>query len=54
MTRAATICHWGRSGSVLLASYLDNHPDIITLPNQTSEHLYQFYQDYPGLSVWKS
>lgn len=53
MMRAATICHWGRSGSVLLASYLDNHPDIITLPNQTSEYIYHFYRDYPTLSLWE-
>lgn len=53
MLRAATICHWGRSGSVLLASYLDDHPDIITLPNQTSEHFYHFYADYADLPVWQ-
>jgi sulfotransferase family protein len=53
MNRAATICHWGRSGSVLLASFLDDHDDIITLPNQTSEYAYPFFRDYQSLSLWE-
>jgi len=53
MDRAATICHWGRSGSVLLASFFDSHDDIITLPNQTSEFAYPFFLEYPSLSVWE-
>lgn len=53
MERAATICHWGRSGSVLLASYFDAHEDIITLPNQTSEYAYPFFKEYRSLSVWE-
>lgn len=52
MDRAATICHWGRSGSVLLASYFDGHEDIITMPNQTSEYAYPFFKDYRSLSIW--
>jgi hypothetical protein len=53
MDRAATICHWGRSGSVLLASYFDGHDDIITLPNQTSEYAYPFCGEYQSLSLWE-
>jgi hypothetical protein len=53
MDRAATICHWGRSGSVLLASYFDGHDDIITLPNQTSEYAYPFVREYQSLSLWE-
>jgi hypothetical protein len=53
MDRAATICHWGRSGSVLLASYFDGHDDVITLPNQTSEYAYPFCREYQSLSIWE-
>jgi hypothetical protein len=53
MDRAATICHWGRSGSVLLASYFDGHDDVITLPNQTSEYAYPFCGEYQSLSIWE-
>jgi hypothetical protein len=53
MDRAATICHWGRSGSVLLASFFDRHDDVIAMPNQTSEYAYPFFADYPSLSVWQ-
>jgi hypothetical protein len=53
MDRAATICHWGRSGSVLLASYFDGHEDIIALPNQTSEYAYPFCGEYQSLSLWE-
>jgi hypothetical protein len=53
MDRAATICHWGRSGSVLLASYFDGHDDVITLPNQTSEYAYPFCGEYQSLTLWE-
>jgi Sulfotransferase family len=53
MDRAATICHWGRSGSVLLASYFDGHDEVITLPNQTSEYAYPFCGEYQSLSLWE-
>ena len=32
MERAVAICHCGRSGSLLLTSYLDGHEDVILLP----------------------
>src|SRR5713226_1003784 len=30
--RVVAICCWGRSGSYLLASLLDGHDDVITMP----------------------
>jgi hypothetical protein len=53
MTRTATILHGGSTGSVLAASFLDNHPDIVMLPMLTSTSIYQLYHDYPNLSVWE-
>jgi len=52
MTRVATICHWGRSGSLLLASYLDHHPDLVVMPYSTSESIYPFFEEYGALSIW--
>ncbi len=49
---ATALCHWGRSGSILLASYLDGHDDVITLPNLAGELIYPFYDHYAALSVW--
>jgi hypothetical protein len=53
MTRTATILHGGSTGSVLAASFLDNHSDIVMLPMLTSTSIYQLYHDYPNLSVWE-
>ena len=53
MNRAVTICHCGGSGSLLAASYLDNHPDIVILPMLTSTYIYPFFQKYSSLSVWE-
>jgi hypothetical protein len=53
MTRAVNLCHWGRSGSFLFASYLDHHPDIVMLPMLTSMAIYPFFQEYAGLSIWE-
>ena len=53
MTRAATICHWGRSGSLLLLSYLDHHPHVAMLPYACSEAIYNFLQEYDSLSIWE-
>ena len=53
MDRAVTICHWGRSGSLLLSSYLDNHPHIVMLPYAASESIYNFFEEYQPLSVWE-
>jgi Sulfotransferase family len=53
MNRAVTICHWGRSGSLLLSSYLDNHSHIVMLPYSASESIYNFFEEYESLSVWE-
>jgi len=53
MNRAAAICYWGRSGTLLLASYLDSHPDIVMLPVLTSAPIYPFVQEYGSLSIWE-
>jgi hypothetical protein len=53
MQRIATICHWGRSGSVLFASFLDDHDDVLILPNLLSESIYSFLERYASLSSWQ-
>jgi hypothetical protein len=53
MDHAVAICHWGRSGSIFLASYLDGHPDVIVLPNLAGEPIYKFYDEYRQLSIWE-
>jgi len=53
MRRIATICHWGRSGSVLFASFLDDHDDVLILPNLLSESIYSFLERYASLSPWQ-
>jgi len=51
MDRVAAILMWGRSGSVLLASYLDGHEDVLMLPELASQRLYWFYECYPSLPL---
>jgi Sulfotransferase family len=53
MTRAVAVCHWGRSGSLLLASFLDGHPDVVMLPDCTSENIYPFFLEYASLPLWE-
>ncbi|HUN73050.1 MAG TPA: sulfotransferase [Steroidobacteraceae bacterium] len=53
MNRAVAVCHWGRSGSLLLASYLDGHPDVVMLPHGTSENIYPFLLEYGSRSLWE-
>jgi len=50
---AVAICFWGRSGSFLLASYLDDHDDILMLPMVTGEAIYPFFHEYEALSLWE-
>ncbi|MGH6846613.1 MAG: sulfotransferase [Methylocella sp.] len=50
MERVVAICPWGRSGSYLLASYLDGHGDVVMLPSTRSQLIYKFvelYQSWP-------
>jgi hypothetical protein len=51
MERVAAICRWGSSGSLLLASYLDGHDDVITLPGNLSGAIYPFFDYYQSLSL---
>jgi len=51
MDRVTAILSFGRSGSLLLASYLDGHDDVLMLPQVNSARLYEFFQRYPSLSV---
>jgi hypothetical protein len=46
MDRAVSIMSWGRSGSLLLASYLDGHDDVLMLPELSGERLYEFFERY--------
>ena len=50
--RVVSICYWGRSGSLLLASYLDGHNNIIMLPTNRGQYLYHFLQHYQSMPVW--
>jgi Sulfotransferase family len=51
MERAVAICSWGRSGSVLLASYFDGHDDVVMLPLNRGSLIYQFLDRYPSLAL---
>jgi hypothetical protein len=51
MNRAVAICASGRSGSVLLASYLDGHDDVMLMPNLLSQKIYPFFEHYGSWSL---
>jgi Sulfotransferase family len=51
MDRVAAILMWGRSGSLLLCSYLDGHEDVIMLPELSGQRLYEFFERYQSLSL---
>jgi hypothetical protein len=51
MERAVAICSLGSSGSILLASYLDGHDDVVMLPTNRGSLIYQFLERYPSLSL---
>jgi sulfotransferase family protein len=51
LERAVAICIHGRSGSELLASYLDGHDDVIMLPTSRSQGIYPFFESHPSLSL---
>jgi hypothetical protein len=42
---------WGRSGSVLLASYFDGHDRVMALPALRSNGIYIFFESHPTLSL---
>jgi hypothetical protein len=49
--RVVAIEPWGRSGSMLLASYFDGHDDVLTLPALRSNGIYIFFGAYSTLSL---
>lgn len=49
--RAVAICTCGSSGSLLLASYLDGHDDVIATPELFSQGIYPYFDAYPSLSL---
>jgi hypothetical protein len=51
LDRVVAILMWGRSGSLLLASYLDGHDDVIMLPESCGQRLYDFFEHYQSLSL---
>jgi hypothetical protein len=51
MERVVAITFWGRSGSILLASYLDGHEDVMMLPANRSDGIYRFYELYQSLPL---
>ena len=51
MQRVVAICRWGSSGSLLLASNLDGHDDVIMLPGNLSGGIYPFFECYQSLSL---
>jgi hypothetical protein len=51
MERVVAISFWGRSGSILMASYLDGHDDVIMLPATRSDSIYMFFDLYNSLSL---
>jgi hypothetical protein len=51
MDRVLAILMWGRSGSILLASYLDGHEDVIMLPESRGYNLYDFFVRYQSLPL---
>ncbi len=51
--RVACICFWGRSGSFLLASYLDAHPETLALPLDCAAGIYPFAREFAALNVWE-
>jgi hypothetical protein len=51
MQRAVAICACGPTGSILLASYLDGHDDVVMLPLHLSEAIYPFFNRYRALDL---
>ncbi len=51
MENAVAICYWGRSGSLLLGSYLDWHDDVVMLAFSEGRFIYPFFEEYSFLSL---
>lgn len=51
MDRVVAILMWGRSGSLLVSSYLDGHEDVIMLPELCGWKLCDFFERYRPLPL---
>lgn len=51
MDRVAAICCTGSSGSLLLASYLDGHDDVLMLPKLCGWRIYEFLELHESLPL---
>ncbi len=51
MDTVVAVLMWGRSGSLLLCSYLDGHDDVIMMPELCGERLYEFFDRYRALPL---
>jgi sulfotransferase family protein len=51
MQKVLAICTCGSSGSLLLASYLDGHPDVLGLPQLMSQSIYPFFYRYQSMPL---
>jgi len=49
MDTVVSILSWGRSGSLLLASYFDGHENVILLPELCGQRLYDFFYRHQSL-----
>src|SRR5689334_21648728 len=49
--RVAALCCSGRRGSYPLASFLDGHEDVITMPFSLGELIYPFWEKHRHLSL---
>src|SRR4051812_7668007 len=49
--RVVAICCWGRSGSYFLASLLDGHDDVLTMPFSLGELIYLFWERHKHLPL---
>jgi hypothetical protein len=51
MGRVVSVCRWGSSGSLLVASNLDGHDDVILLPWNLGSAIYTFFDFHSELSL---
>ena len=51
LDRVVAIYYYGRGGSVFMQSLLDNHPEVVMLPNVYLSGYFDFWRDYGHESV---
>lgn len=49
--KVVALCSWGRSGSVLLASFLDWHDEVVMLPMDDQQPIYEFFDEHRELPL---